>query len=600
MLILVSITISIAVNGGLFNYAKDASSQTNQALSDEKNLSNLPNGLTIDQLIAKYTNGKYITAVASGNAELTITDLSQSEYETLINEYLSSIDSLDDVKNYALINVSLNTEAPLEMTFNISSIAEENDTTDVFVHDKINGWQSVILNRIIESDGTITVTLNSFGPVLFIVYDKNNIKEDTGVPPLTTTHLTTGNNLKGYKIYGNSRQNNLPDGYQEVEWINSTAGIDLGIKTNNNMQFEAKYLRTNSNQQYVYYSDAGTSSSTNTTAYASSSAYWRFGGKTVTVPQSVNTIYETIQNKNGVWVNGEKIESYTSVPTFTSSNNLRTFGTISGGSTPPVQLYYLKTKDYGANTYSHIWIPCKRTLDNSYGLYDIVGNEFYTNSEATITAGDDVIPSPNYPIPIESVGDLVTDSSDTNYGKYKIPITVSDGTNSTTTNIYLDEPLRKIGNYADYIDFENGKVMRWFNEVDLGNYNYNNTTYSGVYSTELPYLAKVANWGTTPAMKCNKYSVSYANNLATSGTDILISSTPQANPIFWIKNYSFTNLSLAEIKEALVGTVVLYKRETLAEESITLPTIPSIKGTTIYSVGTRVQPSNMYIKYIGK
>ena len=29
-----------------------------------------------------------------------------------------------------------------------------------------------------------------------------------------------------------------------------------------------------------------------------------------------------------------------------------------------------------------------------------------------------------------------------------------------TTSIYLDEPLRKVGTYADYIDFENKKVVR--------------------------------------------------------------------------------------------------------------------------------------------
>ena len=31
---------------------------------------------------------------------------------------------------------------------------------------------------------------------------------------------------------------------------------------------------------------------------------------------------------------------------------------------------------------------------------------------------------------------------------------------SDTTNIYLDEPLRKIGKYSDYIDFKSGKVVR--------------------------------------------------------------------------------------------------------------------------------------------
>ena len=54
------------------------------------------------------------------------------------------------------------------------------------------------------------------------------------------------------------------------------------------------------------------------------------------------------------------------------------------------------------------------------------------------------------------VGDLVTDSGSDYYGKYKISVTI----NGVTKNIYLNEPLRKIGNYADYLDFETGKVYR--------------------------------------------------------------------------------------------------------------------------------------------
>lgn len=48
------------------------------------------------------------------------------------------------------------------------------------------------------------------------------------------------------------------------------------------------------------------------------------------------------------------------------------------------------------------------------------------------------------------------------YGKYKIPFKVND----TVTNIYLDEPLRKKGEYADYIDFENQKIVRNIEETD--------------------------------------------------------------------------------------------------------------------------------------
>ena len=35
-----------------------------------------------------------------------------------------------------------------------------------------------------------------------------------------------------------------------------------------------------------------------------------------------------------------------------------------------------------------------------------------------------------------------------------------------TTNIYLDEPLRKVGNYADYINFENKKIVRKVEVID--------------------------------------------------------------------------------------------------------------------------------------
>ena len=56
MLILVGVTISIAVNGGLFNYAKYASERTNEAIEKEKNLADLPDGLTYYDLVAKYAD----------------------------------------------------------------------------------------------------------------------------------------------------------------------------------------------------------------------------------------------------------------------------------------------------------------------------------------------------------------------------------------------------------------------------------------------------------------------------------------------------------------------------------------------------------------
>ena len=38
------------------------------------------------------------------------------------------------------------------------------------------------------------------------------------------------------------------------------------------------------------------------------------------------------------------------------------------------------------------------------------------------------------------------------YG-YRVPVTVTNGTDTQTTNIYLPEPLTKSGDNADYTDF---------------------------------------------------------------------------------------------------------------------------------------------------
>lgn len=55
MLILVAVTISMALNGGLFTYAKSASRDTKTAMEKEKELTSVEEGLSADDLINKYT-----------------------------------------------------------------------------------------------------------------------------------------------------------------------------------------------------------------------------------------------------------------------------------------------------------------------------------------------------------------------------------------------------------------------------------------------------------------------------------------------------------------------------------------------------------------
>lgn len=54
----------------------------------------------------------------------------------------------------------------------------------------------------------------------------------------------------------------------------------------------------------------------------------------------------------------------------------------------------------------------------------------------------------------------VGDDSGTAYG-YVVPMSVSDGTTSTTISIYIgDDPLNANGDYVDYVDYQSQKIKR--------------------------------------------------------------------------------------------------------------------------------------------
>ena len=74
--------------------------------------------------------------------------------------------------------------------------------------------------------------------------------------------------------------------------------------------------------------------------------------------------------------------------------------------------------------------------------WTVVGNEVQTGT-----------PTPTVPITPEEFGDLV--ESGEHAGEYAIPITLA----GQTQNIYLTEPLRKIGDYADTVE-QDGTVTR--------------------------------------------------------------------------------------------------------------------------------------------
>jgi len=82
----------------------------------------------------------------------------------------------------------------------------------------------------------------------------------------------------------------------------------------------------------------------------------------------------------------------------------------------------------------------------------LTGYQIYGNSVLNATAGDYL-----------SVGELVKDEMSSNFGKYNIPIVL----NNKNYNIYLNQPLRKIDEYTDYLDFKEQRVYSYIEKIIL-------------------------------------------------------------------------------------------------------------------------------------
>lgn len=174
------------------------------------------------------------------------------------------------------------------------------------------------------------------------------------------------------------------------------------------------------------------------------------------------------------------------------------------------------------------------------------------------------------------------------------------------TNIYLDEPLRKVGDYSDYIDFKNSKVVRniakkvlngtedWtlpssviddYSSYRIVNFIPNlplRTPIEELLCTHFeafpksqyqqePIQNKITSYGDT-----NQIIVLVSNNIADSNNQ-----TTTANWINWLSNNNIT----------------LYYPKQPTEKTISLPNIPTIDGNNTLNIETEITPSQVYIKY---
>ena len=236
----------------------------------------------------------------------------------------------------------------------------------------------------------------------------------------------------------------------------------------------------------------------------------------------------------------------------------------------------------------------------SLTLSDCVDNDSLINLKLYGNSVQDGAPVPDNPVEIESVGELVEDANDNNYGKYKITLKASDGKGSVELfNIFANEPLRKLSNHqeADEIDFKNKVIKRkigskfingdesWIiqsrNDYGIINF-YCNSFYDGV-----------------------KYNAAIlCNYLPTQTTTI---GNTQTEGVYCGANHTWlyircSNERCSTVKDfksflAEAKPQVLFVKKNETEEMIDVPKLPTFRGTTIYEVTTDVPTSKIEAEY---
>ena len=256
----------------------------------------------------------------------------------------------------------------------------------------------------------------------------------------------------------------------------------------------------------------------------------------------------------------------------------------------------------------------------------------------------DGTPSPDNPVEVVSVGDLVDDETDINYGKYKIPVKargknlldyktfVSRNQSSFPLTINNNGSLKYAGSYyiqADCSYLENGKTYILSADYtfigEQGNAVWriaysDNTSYSSTAAIGMPLTI---DGGKQPAyimiyvaMSNVIYEIEISNIQLEQG-DIVTNYEPYIEPITTniyldeplrkIGDYAdyihFKSQKLIRNVEVIDDTGTLTIDESLSgiiepiEEIVKMPHISTFKGTTIYEVDTTLAPSQTEVQY---
>nr|DAY12613.1 MAG TPA: hypothetical protein [Caudoviricetes sp.] len=227
------------------------------------------------------------------------------------------------------------------------------------------------------------------------------------------------------------------------------------------------------------------------------------------------------------------------------------------------------------------------TVTDHLGGENVLDYKIYGNSAQNST------PAADTPVGIQSVGDLVTDTASEYYGKYDISLYVGG---VLTTHIYLNAPLRKVGNSADYIDFKNQKVVRCIKEQTFNGseaWNYRDSDH--LLHVSVPGLASSAYCVSTHFLDENRKDSSTTPYLRPVTGVLRLYQQP--SNILWSTAAEFKAFLTAQ-KTAGTLLIVDYVLSTPTEESISAADFSLPDGEIVsMAAGTETAPSKIDLEY---
>lgn len=231
-------------------------------------------------------------------------------------------------------------------------------------------------------------------------------------------------------------------------------------------------------------------------------------------------------------------------------------------------------------------------IGNIAKVVDTSGAAFIRVDYATQILNDCMLNSGSTALPYEPYG-------------YKLPVTTTNGTDTVSTPIYIgSEPLHRIGEYADYVDYSSGKIVRKIKKLELTGEeeykkNYPESTSCLYYASRSIFPGSI---GITPVI-CNELPVRATAPIEAIGINTtnpfpsvyfnfgadIMNAQPSGNTVAGLKEY------LAAQYAAGTPVTVWYVLETPTEEDppVPFPELTTLSGTNTLTVDTTVKPSEI-------